>query len=258
MVVSGWRCHVSCTTRQLLQRSHYVCVCVRVGAYVCVHVAFAVLPLHTHSTLIDPTASSNKGFDFQHDKRQSQSSAGPAGSIICFAKPTSQSVNQLVTQSVSQSIIQSVSQLASQSTCEPLPCNWILNFIYCLRTVRSARLCSLCICLDNCYCQYTAGLFCFFFYHCLCTGRAQISTTGIHIHTHWLKYTPTGAHTKYLQFNYPKKERMNQNKKATPVRHYMLFCCTSKNTTLGSIFCVLLSSFFLATAAAFHCCLSIK
>lgn len=70
-----------------------VCVCVRVGAYVCVHVAFAVLPLHTHSTLIDPTASSNKGFDFQHDKRQSQSSAGPAGSIICFAKPTSQSTS---------------------------------------------------------------------------------------------------------------------------------------------------------------------
>jgi len=39
---------------------------VRIG----VSAAFAVLPLHTHSTLIDPAASGNKGFDFQHHKRQ--------------------------------------------------------------------------------------------------------------------------------------------------------------------------------------------
>jgi len=53
---------------------HYVRVCVSVSVCVCVRIgvsaAFAVLPLHTHSTLIDPAASGNKGFDFQHHKRQ--------------------------------------------------------------------------------------------------------------------------------------------------------------------------------------------
>lgn len=173
-------------------------------------------------------------------------SPGQAESALSFALPsqpvsqsTSQSVNQLVTQSVSQSYSQAVSQLASQSTCEPLPCNWILNFIYCLRTVRSARLSSLCICLDNYYCQYTRLALLLPLLLWACTNL-----NNWHTRTHWLEYTPTGAHTKYLQFNYPKKERTNQNKKATPVRHYMLFCCTSKNTTLGSIFWLLLFSFF--------------
>lgn len=217
MVVSGRRCHVSCTTRQLLQHSHWVrvCVCVQVAACVCVHVAFAVLPLHTHSTLIDPTASSNKGFDFQHDKRQSQSRAGRVGSIICFAKPTSQSVNQLVTQSVTQSysqaVSQSASQLASQSTCEPLPCNWILNFIYCLRTVRSARLSSLCICLDNCYCQYTLLALLLPLLLWACTNL-----NNWHTHTH--AHTVTRIHThrrthKVLTVQLPEKGKNEPKQK---------------------------------------------
>jgi len=93
---------------------------------VSVCVAFAVLPLHTHSTLIDPTASSNKGFDFPSMTKGNPSPL-QALSFALPSQPGSQSVNQSIRQSVSHSVSQSASQLSMN-----FPIVFVLYSLYCI------------------------------------------------------------------------------------------------------------------------------